>query len=370
MSKIIVRAPARINIIGEHTDYNGGFVLPTTTALYTRLTATARSDRIVEVTSKNVDDTRSFRLDDLRPDDEVSWIAYVKGVAAELQAEGLTLQGANIEIDSGIPLGGGLSSSASLELGVATALLGIAGESVPSPRLARLCQKAEHNFAGVRCGIMDQYTIACAEKGHAVLLDCRSADATQVPIPDGMRFIVTDSGVRHRLPDGEYNSRADECQAAVRLLAKVVPGLTSLRDLNAATLARRQELIGSVLYRRCRHVVNENTRVHKAVTALKEKDMQGLGSLISASHRSLRDDFEVSCAEVETLVEISNRSYGVLGSRMVGAGFGGCVLSLVDAKDVADTCSRISKDYKAAFGREPWMHVVQAADPVGELSAR
>ncbi len=367
MSELSVQAPARVNIIGEHTDYNGGFVLPTTTALYTRLIAVERSDRTVEVTSTTVGDMRSFTLDDVGKSSEFGWIEYVKGVAAELQAEGIALKGASIEIDSDIPLGGGLSSSASLELAIATVMLRLAGASVTAPRLARLCQRAEHNYAGVRCGIMDQYTIACAEKGKAILLDCRTLDTIQVPIPSSARLIVTDSGVRHRLPDGEYNDRADECAAAVRVLAKVVPGLTSLRDLDADTLEAQKDVLGDVLHRRCRHVVNENQRVHAAVAAIERGDLTTVGTLLNACHASLRDDFEVSCDELEALVGIANASTGVLGSRMVGAGFGGCVLSLVNASDAEEAARQISSNYNSVLGKEPWTHIVQPSEPVREV---
>lgn len=368
MSEILVQAPARANIIGEHTDYNSGFVLPTATALFTRVIAVPRSDRTVEVRSTHFNESRSFALDNIQPGEKVSWIEYVKGVAAELLADGVELQGATLRIDSDIPVGGGLSSSASLELGVAQALLAIAGASIAPKHLAQLCQRAEHRYAGVSCGIMDQFTIACAQKGNAVLLDCRSLDVVQVPIPDGARFIITDSGVRHRLPDGEYNGRADECATAVRRLAKLVPGLTSLRDLDAATLEAQKDGLGDVLYRRCRHVVSDNARVHLAVAALEDEDLEMLGELLNACHASLRDDFEVSCDELEALVEIANSCPGVKGSRMVGAGFGGCVLSLTTADDADETARLIASNYNMAFGNDPWMHIVQAADSVREIS--
>jgi galactokinase len=370
MSKTSVFAPARVNIIGEHTDHNRGFVLPTTTALYTRVDAAQRTDRIVEVISRYYGETQSFSLDDLAPADHVTWIEYVKGVAAELQAVGVRLRGATIAIDGDIPVGGGLSSSASLELAVATALLKVADESVPAQRLAEICQRAEHNYAGVQCGIMDQYTIACAEKGNAILLDCRSLDVVQVPILDSARFILTDSGVRHRLPDGHYNNRTDECAAAVSALATVVPDLESLRDLDAKTLEIQKKNLGDVLYRRCRHVLTENARVQDAAVALRQGDLAHLGSLLSACHESLRDDFEVSCEELEVLVGIANASPGVLGSRMVGAGFGGCVLSLTSANDAEEAARQISSNYTAEFGTEPWMHIVQASHPVREVANR
>jgi len=369
MSEVSVQAPARVNIIGEHTDYNGGFVLPTTTALYTRLNAVPRSDRIIEVTSRNMDDMQSFTLDQLRPSSEVGWIDYIKGVAAELEAEGVVLQGASIEIDSDIPLGGGLSSSASLELGVATVLLAIAGTSIPAPQLALLCQRAEHRFAGVKCGIMDQFTIACANKGNAIMLDCRSLDATQISIPNDAGFVVTDSGVRHRLPDGDYNDRADECAAAVSLLAKVIPGLTTLRDLSLNGLEMHEELLGDVLYRRCRHIVTDNARVHYAVDALGSGDLALLGSLLDACHKSLKDDFEISCDEVNTLVDVANSCEGVFGSRIIGGGFGGCVLSLTTAGYVDRVAAQIAASYKPVLGQDPWVHIVQASDPVREIGA-
>jgi len=368
MSEFSVQAPARVNIIGEHTDYNGGFVLPTTTALLTRVNASPREDRSIAATSRNLGDTQTFSLDNLRPNAEVTWIEYVKGVAAELQADGVELRGLNIDIHSEIPLGGGLSSSASLELAIATALVRAAGITVPPERLARLCQRAEHNYAHVQCGIMDQYTIACAQKGNAILLDCRSLDVVQVPIPNAARFIITDSGVRHRLPDGDYNDRADECATAVRHLAKAMPGLTSLRDLDASTLEAHKDVLGDVLYRRCRHVVSDNDRVHLAVAALGDEDLETLGELLNACHASLRDNFEVSCDELEALVEIANSCPGVKGSRMVGAGFGGCVLSLTTADDADEAARLIASNYNTAFGSDPWMHIVQAADSVREIS--
>jgi len=367
MSEISVKAPARVNIIGEHTDHNRGFVLPTTTALYTRVDAAPRTDNIVEVTSRHYDETQSFSLDDLAPGNHVTWIEYVKGVAAEIQAGGVSLRGATIAIEGDIPVGGGLSSSASLELAVATALLGVAEEILPAPILAELCQRAEHNYAGVQCGIMDQYTIACAEKGNAILLDCRSLDVAQVPIPDNARFILTDSGVRHRLPDGHYNNRADECAAAVSKLAAIVPGFQSLRDLDAETLQAHEKSLGDVLFRRCRHVQTENDRVQEAVVALRQGDLNRLGGLLNACHESLRDDFEVSCNELEVLVRIANACPGVLGSRMVGAGFGGCVLSLTNASDAEEAARQISSNYTAKFGTQPWMHIVQASHPVREV---
>ncbi len=360
---LIVQSPARVNVIGEHTDYTGGFVLPTTTALYTRVTASKREDRLIEVRSRTLNDTQSFSLDALEPPGESSWINYVMGVAAVLSEAGIALRGASLEIESDIPLGAGLSSSASLELAVALALLGIAGRSVERAELARLCQRAEHDYAGLQCGIMDQYAVACARKGHAVLLDCNTLDTEQVAIPKTTTLLLVDSGVRHQLPEGDYNSRAEECRDAVSR----IDGLASLRDLDAGTLEEYKSRLGDTLYRRCRHVLTENQRVLDAVAAMRDGDTAKLGALISASHASLRDDYEVSCREVDELVAVSDRCPGVLGSRQVGGGFGGCVLVLVEAAAAASAASRIAAEYTAYAGATPWTHIVAATDPAKEI---
>jgi galactokinase len=365
MSEIVVQAPARVNIIGEHTDHNGGFVLPTTTALFTRVSATPRSDGLIAATSHHFNESQSFFIEDIQPADEVSWIEYIKGVAAELLAEGVALSGMTLEIDSDIPIGGGLSSSASLELSVAKAMVAGAGAELDAPQLAKICQRAERRFAKVQCGIMDQYAIACSRKGHAVALDCRSLEAEQVPIPAQARFIIIDSGVRHRLPDGDYNNRTDECAEAVALL-----GIEMLRDLDIESLEQHRELLGDVLYRRCRHVVTENHRVLASVAALHQSDLVRLGGLLDQCQHSLRDDFEISCDEIDSLVGLANNCDGVLGSRMVGGGFGGCVLSLTTSDCVASATSQITDAYNASFGRSPWMHVVEPADPAMEIPPR
>ncbi len=365
---MIFRAPGRVNIIGEHTDYNDGLVLPTTTALFTSVTALPRPDRIIQVKSIDLQESRSFDLDNIEPDENPQWIDYAIGVAAEIEAKGIHLRGAVLEIESEIPLGGGLSSSASFELAVATALLGIAAASLPKTDIAILCQRAENRYAGVSCGIMDQYAVACCKRGNAMLLDCRTLGVEQVAIPMGVGMLITHSGVEHRLPDSGYNNRADECAEAVMRLRDKLPGLSTLRDLSAEELERHKDRLGDHLYRRCRHVVSENQRVRHAFAALKSGDIEHLGQLVCASHVSLRDDFEVSCDEVERLVKISDASDGVLGSRMIGAGFGGCVLSLIESDKIDEAARQIRQKYIDAAGDEPWTHIVQAAEPAREIA--
>ncbi|MCH7822132.1 MAG: galactokinase [Proteobacteria bacterium] len=360
---VLVKVPARVNIIGEHSDYNNGFVLPMSTAIFTWATASPRDDRKIEVTSHNIGETCLFELDGIQPGQPFSWVEYVKGVAAELEGFGIVLRGADILIESDIPLGAGLSSSASLELAVAKTLLAVVGESVAGPELAKLCQKAEQNYAGVRCGIMDQYTLNCAEEGHAILLDCRSLEVFQIPMPPEFGFILTDCGVKHRLPDGRFNSRADECEAAVEILARNAPDIESLRDLRTDVLEVNRTALGDVLYRRCRHVVSENERVKSAVQAIEDGELQKLGALFDACHTSLRDDYEVSCDELEALVKAANASNGVFGARMVGAGFGGCVLSVCRSDRVSEVATEIRANYATVTGQEPWQHIVEPAKP-------
>ena len=356
-------APARVNIIGEHTDYNDGLVLPTCTALFTRVGAIPRSDRTVRATTSTLGETASFSLDELAPGQSAGWVEYIKGVAAGLLDAGIKLQGVEFKISSDIPLGAGLSSSASLELAVARAFLAIADDTLPADELARICQQAEHNYAGVQCGIMDQYALACAELGNALLLDCQSMQTLQVGLPNDLAFILTDSGVRHQLTDGDYNNRADECAAAVAILAKSNPAVTSLREVDVEMLASSESELGDVLFKRCRHVVSENQRVRDIVVALETADLSQVGSLLTACHASLRDDFAVSCAPIDDLVASANESELVLGSRMVGGGFGGCVLSACRSDNTAAAAAHIREAYTAANGGQPWQHHVMPAHP-------
>jgi len=365
----VFRAPGRVNIIGEHTDYNDGLVLPTNTALYTWLAIKTRADRVVSVCAKNFDEQQSFSIDAIEPSAEPKWIDYLKGVCAEIEAAGITLRGADIEITGEIPIGGGLSSSASLELVMAKAMLAISDASLPAEEIAQLCQRAEHKFAGVKCGIMDQFSIACCDEGQAMLLDCRSLDQQSVIIPEEITLLITDSGVKHRLSDGGYNQRAIECRDAVAILQERYSSITSLRDVSVKQMRAVAEQLGDLLLRRSRHVITEIDRVKSVFDALNSGDIETVGRLVSMSHASLRDDFEVSCDEIESLVSIADACAGALGSRMVGAGFGGCVLSIVRTEQVEAVKEEISRRYRTANGESPWMHTVASTMPAAEYSA-
>ena len=245
------------------------------------------------------------------------------GVVSELQNEGVSVRGADILVDSDIPIGGGLSSSASLELAIGHALLAASGETMEPLILAKSCQRAESDTVGLKCGIMDQYAIACCERGAAMLIDCRTLDVDFVVIPDEAALLVVDSGVKHRLPDGEYNDRRSECEQALARLQQEQPELRSLCDLSLSQLSAYAGVLDDVLYRRCLHVVSENQRVAEAVAALRQQDLQLLGHRISESHASLCNDFEVSCEQSDLLVDLLHGQEGVYGARQIGAGFGG-----------------------------------------------
>lgn len=324
----LFQAPGRVNLIGEHTDYNQGFVMPAALTFSTRVAAAARADGKLAV----------FSFGEQVVFEELSrrghWSDYVAGVAWALEQEGVAWSGASLLIEGDVPVGAGLSSSASVEVAVGLALLALAGEEWSGPRLAAACQRAENEFVGMRCGIMDQFIAACGRPDHALLLDCRDLSYRLLPLPAGVQLVIANSMVRHQLTGGDYNRRRAECEEGCRQL-----GLQSLRDATGV------EGLEGVLLRRCRHVVSENRRVLEAGQALESGDLAAFGRLMSASHVSLRDDFEVSCPEVDRLVELATGQPGVYGSRMTGGGFGGCTLSLVEEAAVPALLEHLRQGY-------------------------
>lgn len=361
------RAPARINIIGEHLDYNGGCVVPAAIDLFTWAAMSPRKDPELHIHLCHDGSRHRIALRDLRSDGSGSVVEYLKGVVWAMRSMGIEPLGCNLVIGGNIPLGGGLSSSASLELVVASALLERAGFALERERLALMCHKAEAEFVGVQCGIMDQYAIALGESGHAMVLDCSTRRFELLPLPDDAKFLVVHSGVSRRLPAGGYNSRRDECEVAVELLGRSIPGLRFLAELEPDQVNDSRARLGDTLFRRCRHVVSEGQRVAEATRAMQEDNLELLGALINQSHNSLRDDYEVSCSELDALVEIARGCDAVLGSRMMGGGFGGCTISLVRSGRVTGTLQRIRQEYGKVTGREPWAHVVGTAGPVAAL---
>lgn len=368
------RAPGRVNLIGEHTDYNDGFVLPAALDRATTVTMTPRADRIVTVTTALGGKSFQFDLDEAAPQPKRDWTDYVRGVAVVLEAAGHRLGGAYLAIASNVPLGAGLSSSAALEVSVAAALTARAGISIPLPELAKLCQKAENTFVGMNCGIMDQFISCVGIEHHAVMIDCRSLDYRPLPVAEDARIVICNSMVHHELAAaGQYNLRRTECERGVALLQPLLKAkgkdIVALRDVTMAELEAHKAALPELTYRRCRHVVSEDERVLAAADALQAGDSVTFGKLMLASHVSMRDDYEITCPELDTLVDIAMSLPGCYGSRMTGGGFGGCTVSLVAAEAVDGFAQALAERYVAATGKTPEIFVCAPGPGVAEVTA-
>lgn len=364
----IFRAPGRVNVIGEHTDYNDGFVMPVSIGLSCWVAASARADRKLVLHSENLDETIKLDFAAGPPPQAGRWSDYPLGVAVMLDRVGILLAGANLLIRSEVPLGGGLSSSAALEVATACALTSVAGRSMDRAQAARLCQRAEHEYAGLRCGIMDQFVALHGASGHALLLDCRSLDYTLLPLPEDLRLVTCHTMVKHALAATEYNRRRAECEEAVRLLSTFLPGIHALRDVSISELEECGRGLPERIHRRARHVVTENARTEDAATALRDGDLARLGRRMAESHASLRDEYEVSCTELDLMVEIAARQRGMYGSRMTGGGFGGCTVSIVDAHYAEAFGARVAAEYQHVTGLRPQIFVLAAAPAAEEVA--
>jgi galactokinase len=348
----IATAPGRVNMIGEHVDYNDGFVLPMAIERYCVIAAGQTTGQVATVYSATAEDEAQIALDSPAPHSQVGhWSNYFAGVMAGFATRGLRPSGFNAVIDSSVPIGGGLSSSASLEVAVATLLEAMTAVSLDPVEKALLCQTAEHDFAGVPCGIMDQFASVMSRQGHLMLLDCRSQAVEHVPFLDpAITVLIVNTNVKHVLSGGEYAVRRRQCESAARKL-----GVSSLRDAAFPQLQARRRFLEQVEYRRARHVVSEIARTVRAATAVKAGDWPEVGRLMYASHDSLRDDYEVSCRELDVLVDLAKDigpGGGVIGSRMTGGGFGGCTVSLVETKKVDAVASQLLQRYREATGIE------------------
>jgi galactokinase len=358
----IFRAPGRVNLIGEHTDYNDGFVMPAAIDFYTWVAATKREDSILEAYSSHFDEKITLSLDALSGPPRKHWSDFPRGVAEILKTAGHKLCGANLFIHGEVPLGAGLSSSASLEIALALAFSSLSELDLPRLELVKLCQKAEHEFVGARCGIMDQFIASFGVIGHAVMLDCRSLESELVPVPEDLRLVVCNSMVKHDLASGKYNQRREDCEAGVALLQPQLPKVEALRDLTLKDLEAHKRILPPQIYRRCRHVVTENQRVLATAKALHVGDANRVGDLMYRSHASLRDDYEVSCRELDLLVNLAASSRGVYGARMTGGGFGGCTVNLVRADYAEHFQSHITQAYLEATGRTAESYIFEPAD--------
>jgi len=357
----IFLAPGRVNLIGEHTDYNDGFVMPTAINFYTWVAVAERPDRILNVYSEHFGEMVQLYVAALGGPPRKHWSDYVRGVAAVLQATGRTVSGANLMISSQVPLGVGLSSSASLEVSTALALLAISDLESPPLELVKICHQAEHECAGTRCGIMDQFIAVFGRADGALMLDCRSLAEQILALPHDIRIVICNSMVRHELAAGEYNRRRADCEAGVEVLRQHLSNIRALRDVTLADLQGYKHLLPQQIWQRCHHVVSENQRVLDAAEALRSGNLPGFGRLMYESHASLRDDYEVSCAELDLLVKLASTCEGVWGARMTGAGFGGCTVNLVRSEAVDSFRSRVTESYQKATGTTPEVYVCAAA---------
>ena len=365
----VFSAPGRVNLIGEHTDYNDGFVLPMAADLRTYVAVGSRSDGQVWVHSIDLNKTANFSLNTngRLQTGPGSWVNYVYGVTQTLCEQGLTFGGANLVVASDVPIGAGLSSSAALEIAVGFALAEMAGLKISHLELAQSAQKAEHVFVGTNSGLMDQLTATFAKGNHAMLIDCRSLQITQIPMRLPTATVICDTRVKHALVSSAYNERRRECEHAVALLRQQrKPDIRALRDLELDDLNLVEEL-PEPERRRARHVVTENERTLEAAQALAADDAEKLGELMVRSHESLRDDFEVSCPELNLMVDLALSQDGVAGARMMGGGFGGCTINLVDREKLALFTDRMTAGYQHATGLVPLITAVQADDGVKEL---
>jgi galactokinase len=364
----IFRAPGRVNLIGEHTDYNDGFVMPAAIGLSTYMAIARRADRKFLIHSEDFPEHFEFDLDRLPESRTHQWCDYVLGVARVLQERGHTLPGANLLVHGEVPIGAGLSSSAAIEVAFARAITSVGEMVIPLPEIAKLCRHAENEFVGARVGIMDPFVSCMAKKGQALLLDCRSLDFQFVPIPPGIRLVVCNTMVKHDLATGAYNTRREECEQGTRFFAEKDPEVRALRDVSVGMLERYADDLPPVIRKRCTHVVHENQRTVSLSHALAASDWPRVGRLMKGSHDSLRDLYEVSCRELDIMVDAAEGVPGFLGGRMTGGGFGGCTINLVRENVAEEFAAKVAERYRKATGITPQTYLCDAGGGSSEIS--
>lgn len=364
----VAMAPGRVNLIGEYTDFNDGFVMPMTVDRGVYFGIRKRADQRVRVASIRYGETVDYELSQFEQPKPGSWPSYVLGVVEELRLLGLLDSGFEAVVDGNLNLGAGLSSSAALEVATAVSLQHVMGFEMDPADMAKLCQHVEHNYANVLCGIMDQFACRIGQRGHALFLDCRSLDYESVPVELGdYRVVIISSEVKRSLASSAYNTRRAECQKAVEHFGQFAPDIIALRDITADMFGAHGDELSPVVRRRCRHVIAENQRTLDAAAALKSGKLEDFGKLMIESHRSLRDDFEVSCPELDLLVKLARNTNGVLGSRMTGAGFGGCTVSIVHKDAVMSLVDKLNSDYTARFNLTPGVFALEGNREAGPI---
>ena len=377
--KFVVSAPGRVNLIGEHTDYNDGYVFPVAIDKYIHIAVRERSDRRLVLHALDVNESTELNLDSLRPvpSNAPTWSYYLIGVASLLQESGNEIRGMDAVITGDVPIGAGLSSSAALSVSAALAFLSSSKpesslnnevSEAQKKELAALCQRVEHEFVGVNCGIMDQTISLLGRADHGLFLDCRSLEYEHVPLNLGAHCIaICNTKVKRELAASEYNKRRAECERGVDILSQSIPGISSLRDIMLTDYEKYEGKLPALTQKRCRYVIEENTRVLDAVSTLKTRNRQttenvddsliAFGGLMNASHKGLRDDYEVSCGELDLLTDIARSIDGVIGTRMTGAGFGGCTVTIIHRDALETFHTRVITEYYKQTGIEPEIYL-------------
>lgn len=364
----VFRAPGRINIIGEHTDYNDGFVLPAAIDLAVYVCIQKSGSDHSKLISVDLDETYSFSIKESLAPVSQGWVNYFLGVIDQLKMAGHQLEGFNLMFTSDIPIGSGLSSSAALECGFGRALIDLFGLNVEIVDLAKIGQAAEHKFAGVKCGIMDQFASCMGKDNQVVKLDCRSLEYEYYPADfKTYDLVLFDSNVKHNLADSQYNIRRTQCEEGVKMLRQVNTEINSLRDASLDDLLKAKAAMDEVVYRRCKYVIEENIRVQEVCEALQAGEIEKVGQIMLETHKGLSKDYEVSCKELDTLIDIAIGCEGHVGGRMMGGGFGGCTINLIKTEKVDDVINQVTTGYKKALGIDTKVYRVAIADGVGRL---
>jgi galactokinase len=364
----VFRAPGRVNLIGEHTDYNDGFVMPAAVGFSTYAGIAPRPDRKLVLQSQEFPGCFEFDLDNLPQQRNQAWVDYVVGVATVLRRRGIRLEGANLLVNGDIPIGAGLSSSAALEVASTLALLSLTGIPMPLPEVATLCREAENTYVGAHVGIMDQYISCMGKAGHAMLLDCRSLEFRLVPIPPGLQLVVCNTMVKHDVATSGYNVRRAQCDEGVGYFAKWYPNIRALRDVSTEMLHEHSKDLSPVILKRCTHVILENQRTVEAARSLTDRDLARMKELMAESHASMRDLYEISCQEVDIMVDSAQDLPGFCGGRMTGGGFGGCTINLVRTGNASDFAAQIADRYQRATNIKPQIYICSAEDGAQALN--
>ncbi len=368
LPELVYRSPGRINVIGEHTDYNEGFVLPAAVDKYVTVAVSKRNDNVISLFAAQFDELFEVKTDQIKPI-AGKWTNYVLGVVDQLFKRGYRPGGFNMVIDGNVPTGAGLSSSAAIECAVCAALNELYAFNLEKFDIVKICQLAEHTFPGVKCGIMDQFASVFGKKNFALKLDCRSLDYTEVPLQlDGYKIVLLNTNVKHSLASSGYNTRRQECIDGVSEIQKYVEGVNSLRDVTIEMLDKY--LKGKLIYQRCKYVVEENLRVKKAISLMQQGDIRGLGLQMYKSHDGLSKEYEVSCPELDYLVDAVRNNKDVMGARMMGGGFGGCTINIIREEAIDPLVDELSFNYKRDMGRNLTVYIAATANGTENITQK